>query len=188
MKKVLIILTLVFFYLSSFSQEMGTYKDERDGRVYKTVKVGKQTFFAENFAYKPNTGNFWAYENSTGYSMIYGYLYDLKTAKELAPSGWHVPTIEEWLSFHEFLGGDDKKVYLSIMQGGNSNFNALLGGNTNTNGDFQNIGVIATFWSSTIIEDDKAYNFYCGPLIEKAKKNVCQRNCGLSVRYIKDKL
>ena len=47
---------------------------------------------AENLAYKPEQGNFWAYGNDSNNVAKYGYLYDWETAKKVAPKGWHLPT------------------------------------------------------------------------------------------------
>jgi len=42
MRTILSIIGLTFCFLADFSQETGTFTDIRDGKVYKTVKIGTQ--------------------------------------------------------------------------------------------------------------------------------------------------
>jgi uncharacterized protein (TIGR02145 family) len=100
-----------------------------DGNEYKTIKVGDQTWMAENlrtFKYNDGTaipnvkGNIeWAgltteayctYNNTTKNDSIatFGCLYNwyaVITGK-LAPKGWHVPTDAEWTTLINYLGGE----------------------------------------------------------------------------------
>jgi uncharacterized protein (TIGR02145 family) len=98
----------------------------------KTVKIGEQTWMAENL----NVGTFrngdlipqaktdaewlraseqgepaWCYyDNASKNGKIYGKLYNwyaVNDARGLAPKGWHVPSDEEWTTLADYLGGED---------------------------------------------------------------------------------
>jgi uncharacterized protein (TIGR02145 family) len=88
-----------------------------DGNVYKTVKIGNQTWMAENLKttrlndgqiipYTPDKLD-WASLRTPGYCWPnnnplnkddYGALYNWFTVNtdKLAPIGWHIPTDDEW--------------------------------------------------------------------------------------------
>ena len=179
---------LAVFMLSSLimkAQDTGTFKDPRDGKNYKTIKIGTQIWFAENLAFKPNEGNYWAYANNVKNVKIYGYLYDWQTAKKVAPKGWHLPSKEEWLTLFNRLGGKNAIVYENLIDGSKIGFNALFGGMTK-DGGFKKEGLSAIFWLSTLYESEKAYNFCCLSESKFASLGFGNLAIGLSIRLIKD--
>jgi len=135
--------------------ETGSFTDPRDGKIYKTVKIGDQWIMAENLVYKPDTGNFWAYENNDSNIAIYGYLYDWETAMNIAPEGWHLPSRDEWNALQKSLGAKlhiypyMEKIYPKLVVGGSSGLNMLLGGMRTCDGEFRYLGDKARFWTST---------------------------------------
>jgi uncharacterized protein (TIGR02145 family) len=99
-----------------------------DGNIYKTIKIGTQTWMAENLKTTrynngdqiPNgnggwvdlsKGAYWWYDNDASkYKNAYGAIYNwhaVGTGK-LCPTGWHVPTNSEWTALITFLGGEEE--------------------------------------------------------------------------------
>lgn len=140
-------------------KEIGSFTDTRDGKTYKTVKIGEQWIMAENLAYKPANGNYWAYDNDSANVAKYGYLYDWETAKQVAPQGWHLPTESDWMTLRKsfggkrevfkYLGGTMERVYRQMITGGSSGLNALLCGIRSDNGKFMHLDDRTDFWSSS---------------------------------------
>jgi len=184
--------------------ETDHFTDPRDGKIYETVKIGEQWIMSENLAYKPDQGNYWAYDNDTNNVASYGYLYDWETAKKAAPEGWHLPTREEWKIFHKSLGGRNFHVsknsksitatYEKLIVGGSSGFNALFAGRCYDNGKlFEQLGKIGDFWSSTGSVDGPYLYFVANPNSQFGNKkgiaglkNYDNGSGGKSVRLIKD--
>lgn len=101
-----IVLLMTVSFGHSFAQQSGTFKDSRDGKVYKYVKIGTQTWMAENMAYK-TSDKCWAYEGDQKNISTYGYLYDWETAKKICPAGWHLPNETEFRKLIDYSGGED---------------------------------------------------------------------------------
>lgn len=135
--------------------ETGSFTDLRDGKIYKTVKIGDQWIMAENLAYKPDKGMFWAYEDEESNIAIYGYLYDWETAMNIAPDGWHLPSRKEWMTLKKTLGAKrgtypyQEKIYPKLIVGGSSGLDMLFGGMRTCKGNYISLGDKARFWAST---------------------------------------
>jgi uncharacterized protein (TIGR02145 family) len=147
--------------LSSIAQVTGTFKDTRDGKTYKTVKEGTQTWMASNLAFKAGSGC-WAYDNNNASAISYGYLYTWETAKKVCPAGWHLPSMAEWTTLTDFAGGEKtagnklkeagSKHWASPNEGATnaSGFTALPGGGRQEDGQFTNIKTYGNWWTSDV--------------------------------------
>ena len=111
--------------------------DERDGNKYVYVKIGYQTWLAENLNY--NASNSKCYENNDENCVTYGRLYNWNTARNVCPIGWHLPSQAEWNVMTAYVGGaniEGKKLKATSVWNWNSNgngtddygFSALPGG------------------------------------------------------------
>ena len=152
--------------------------DERDRRQYRSVKIGSQTWMAENLNYDvPNVNTDVCYSNTSSNCNTYGRLYDWATAMNLpsscnssscasqvqspnhrgiCPAGWHVPSDDEWTALRDFVGsnaGTKLKSKRGWSDNGNGTddygFSALPGGGRWGGGRFDSVGYFGYWWSAT---------------------------------------
>lgn len=95
--------------MNALAQLSGTFTDSRNGKTYKTIEIGSQTWMTENFNYISKCGGKCYNDNSTNCTK-YGRLYDIETAITSSPAGWHLPSIDDILTLVEFLGGSSVTV------------------------------------------------------------------------------
>jgi uncharacterized protein (TIGR02145 family) len=181
------------------NSETGTFTDSRDGKIYKTVKIGTQIWMAKNLGYKASSGC-WTNNDDSSIVNTYGYLYNWDAAITACPAGWHVPSDAEWQELINFSGGNDVAGG-KLKETGNSHwsdfnkeatnqngFTALPGGSfDNNNGEVRVVGEVGFWWSS--YED--AFGFAFGVRMDdydtKASMDIYDMTEGLSVRCIMDK-
>jgi uncharacterized protein (TIGR02145 family) len=202
-----------------------------DGNVYETVTIGNQVWMAENLKVThycngdalPNVtvdatwqgltiGAYCEYNNDINNVATYGRLYNgyaVADSRNIAPTGWHVPSDAEWKQLEMYLGmsqseADDLAVR-GTTEGGKmkeagtthwlnpnagatneSGFSALPGGGRIYYGRYYNIAGYAVFWTSTA----NAGNFAWYRLLSYSHSGVYRhddgKRAGNSVRCVKD--
>ena len=119
----LIICCLSFCYAGRSQIVYDSIKDSRDNHIYRTLKIGDQTWMAENLAYLPYASPQGCGPGGSKCYFVYGYtgtnlneardnenykkygaLYNFEAAKEACPTGWRLPTDEEWMVLEMYLG------------------------------------------------------------------------------------
>ena len=157
-----------------------TFTDSRDGKTYKKVTIGKQTWMAENLNYA--VGGSKCYTNKSSNCEQYGRLYNWSTAKSVCPAGWHLPKQSEWTTLVEHAGGEKtagKKLKATAgWKGWRGNgtdeygFSALPGGYGGSDGSFDDTGLNGNWWSAT--EYDTYYAWY--RILNNYDENVSRDN------------
>jgi len=124
---------------------------------YKTKQIGSQTWMVENLDY--DIGGAKCYNNSASNCAKYGRLYDWETAKTVCPSGWRLPSNDDWDKLVRTAGGTSVAgKHLKATSGWNNGngtdiyeFAALPGGSGidyDPGVEFDNVGEGAFWWSS----------------------------------------
>jgi uncharacterized protein (TIGR02145 family) len=187
----------LLFKLFTKTKKEDTFTDLRDGKIYKTTKIGRQIWMAENLNYEANGSR--CYDNNPANIAKYGRLYTWEQAMKACPSGWHLPSNAEWDELITLVGGKSiAGAKLKATSGwnlspkapiGTDNYRfAALPGGMYSHGRFFHLNFKGIWWTSTPIENTN-YAFskgidYDGNWTFEA--NDIFKADFLSVRYVKD--
>jgi len=176
-----------------------SFYDSRNGKQYKIVTIGTQTWMAENLNIDLLGSK--CQNDSPANCRKYGRLYDWETAMDACPSGWHLPSKEEWGTLMEAVGGEKTAgKYLKATSGWKSElksgngtdaygFAALPGGSHNSV-VFTGDGGAGWWWSSSDGYSQYIRNFAYVRVMsyayEKASENGHGQENFFSVRCLQD--
>ncbi|MDY6262952.1 MAG: fibrobacter succinogenes major paralogous domain-containing protein [Fibrobacter sp.] len=111
--------------------EYDSITDSRDGKIYKTVKIGDLVWMAENLNYADSVKtpslkeNSWCNNDESKNCDVAGRLYTWMAAMDaentgcrygvvcsptlpvqgICPNGWHLPSLSEWVALFDAVGG-----------------------------------------------------------------------------------
>ena len=120
------------------------------------------------------------YNYKSKYGKVYGKLYNwyaVNDPRGLAPKDYHIPSDIEWKQLTDFVGDKDLN---------NSGFNGLKCGYLDNLGFFEDLEMNDYWWSSSEKDAENAWyraRFWDSDEVYRSDNS---KNCGLSVRCIKD--
>lgn len=194
----------------------GYLTDSRDGQVYRTVKIGAQTWMAQNLNHEVSSS--WWYDNSAENGAKYGRLYqwavvmglnDTCNAKSCArlvtgkhrgvcPLGWHVPSFDEWIRLMDtIMPGTKTDTSTNLKANGSQwsiipgtddyGFRALPAGYRYRDGEFRSLGSSTYFWFATeFLFTENAWIHYFYNDDQYVDRYGTNKNNGGSLRCLQD--
>ena len=184
-----------------------------DGNVYNTVAIGKQVWMVENLKttkYRNGdsipkvigepwdnliTGAYCIYDNNKDNRLTYGLIYNWYATNDnrnICPEGWHIPTIEEWVTLTE-TGLELKESGTTHWKSPNvclpnsSGFTALPGGGCGYDGNFNGITEYGYWWTA---DEENTENGWAWIISYEYAVSIGYINynkwMGASIRCIKD--
>ncbi len=230
--KIRVMIFFTLFFSVSYSQN-NIVKDV-DGNVYKIVEIGNQIWMQENLKVghfnngdsiettNPDTINlttainpkyFWIYNNDDSINDIYGKIYTwyvVNDKRNVCPTGWHVPTDEEFCILENFLEPnidnncnkiEHRGFYIGnyLKESGHlhwgdpetgannlSKFNALPYVIRTFDGKFRYFGLYSYFWTSSEYDSKQAFSRRLYHNTSDISRSYYFKKDALSVRCVKD--
>jgi uncharacterized protein (TIGR02145 family) len=178
---------------SAKKDNTGIFTDFRNSKTYITVKMpdGK-VWMAENMNYADKASL--CYQNNESNCQKCGRLYNWAAAKTICPSGWHLPTHDEWADLEDAIGDySTAGITLKSKNGWNNigngtdryGFTALPCGYRD-GGNFGYWGSSAAFWSATEAAGESAWRRYLYAGFEDVESETGYQSDFYSVRCVQD--
>jgi uncharacterized protein (TIGR02145 family) len=188
-----------------------SFTDTRDANTYKTIKIGDQTWMAENLRYAQTTSDNWCPNRTSTNCATMGRLYDWASIMDkpasaltslvspatpenyqgICPDGWRLPTQDDWLEL--FGGRDTTELMKKTATSYDSLHNDLYGFSALHTGYFsmpegETDPDKAEYWTKTIafwsVNEKDAENVNLGRLSTNLGATAPKTN-GLPIRCIK---
>lgn len=135
-----------------------TFVDGRDGKSYRIVAIGNQTWLAENLQFDIGQGSRCLADREENCAE-YGRLYTWLAATRACPASWRLPSENDWWTLERFLGMDASELEgrgyrgvdegALVREGGTSGFDVRLTGYMRPDGTPRREGERAAFWTAT---------------------------------------
>ncbi len=167
------------------------FTDPRDGKEYKTIRINKKLWFAENLRYA-GVEHYWPNDDKNN-DAVWGYLYEWEKARRACPPGWRLPSKDDFNELIDYAGGGDKT--RRLINAGNNlriasfnngkdtlGFSALPAGHCGSSKCY-NFDSEADFWSSTETYNSHAYNLHLDSHYANIQRG--EKDEAYSVRCIK---
>jgi uncharacterized protein (TIGR02145 family) len=168
-------------------------------KTYESKKIGKHTWMTENLNITVMENRYSScYDNADSNCVKYGRLYEFNAAQRVCPSGWHLPTVEEWDDLVTTAGGLESAFDKLISKSGWRNnveavagkdeygFSALPGGLRTQEGKFEGIRVQAHWWTASEIAQGASTSIIWASIYNpRVGKEAVSKQRGLSVRCVK---
>ena len=184
----LLTLTIFAIFATACSE---SFTDPRDGKSYGIVKIGEQTWMADNLNFE--TEGSYCPDGDRRNCDRYGRLYTWEIARTACPEGWRLPDNADFATLIETSGGvalagESLKSTSGWFKKGNGTdafgFDARPAGYRAASGSFDGIGGYAYFWSATTTPDDLAYYLYLDFSAKSAAMNAFPKSDARSIRCI----
>ena len=192
-----------------------------DNNNYSIVEIGAQVWMAENLkTTKYSNGDLigtttpatldirnesspkyqWAWDGIESNVAAYGRLYtgySVNDSRNLCPTGWNVPTQDEWTILTDFLGGLSNSggklkgvgtaYWLSPNTGATNEtgFTALPGGFRASDGVFNEVGINGYWWPSSQTNSSEGWYYKLVSSGESVSKSSIEKSTGFMVRCLK---